>query len=90
MLNKHPKFRLLFTLPYLFIAVIFYYQNPSSLSVKIFIIFIMLYACYISLVKSGLLKDKYAYSIDNYRFDTFMIFYGFLVTNKNGGSDYSY
>lgn len=65
--NKYPIFRLILTAIYLFAAV--------WIVIKDFIFFniifglLMLFGCYISIIKSGLKKDVKADGINDFSFD---------------------
>jgi len=65
--NKYPITRLIFFLIYLVAAVWFVVRDFAWLN--IIIVPIMLFACYISIIKSGLKKDVKADGINNFSFD---------------------
>lgn len=69
-LEKHSIFRLIFAFFYfiLFIYIVRDFSWPN-----IFISLIMLFCCYISLVKANLIKDLNANGINNNAFDVISI-----------------
>ncbi len=70
-LNKNPLARLTFFITYLVISVWIVFDDFAWLNI-LFTLPVLL-CCYITLVKSGVLKDKKADSIDNYGFDVVSI-----------------
>ena len=64
--NNHPKCRMVFAVVY----ILYFAKYMTPLSIGNAVIAICgLFGAYISIVKSGIIKDKYAESISNFNFD---------------------
>ena len=70
-LNKHPIFRVVFFAAYLATAVWIVVKDFAVLNILFSLL--MLFGCYVSLVKSGIIKDKNADSIHDLYFDVLSI-----------------
>ncbi|HBR30767.1 MAG TPA: hypothetical protein DD733_01660 [Clostridiales bacterium] len=70
-LNKNPVVRLTFIITYLVTAVWIVIKDFAWLN--IFFALLILFGCYIALVKSGVIEDKKAKSINNLHFDILSI-----------------
>jgi hypothetical protein len=66
-LNKNPIIRLTFLITYLATAVWIIIKDFAWLNILVALL--MLFGCYIALVKSGVIKDTNADSINNFYFD---------------------
>jgi hypothetical protein len=76
--NKNPVIRLIFVVTYLATAVWIVIKDFAWLN--IFFALLMLFGCYVALVKSGVIKDTKANSINNFHFDILSIaITGFLL-----------
>lgn len=67
--NKKPRRRLLFFATYLLSGVWLAAGSIQPLVLKVLCICIALFGSYISLVKADVLKDTFARSISNFKFD---------------------
>ena len=65
--NKYPFTRLIFFITYLLIAIKTIIKNFAWFNIVISLL--MLFGCYISLVKSGVIKDKNADGISSHSYD---------------------
>ena len=65
--NKYPIFRLFFAGIYLISAVVEVLENISLLGIVLGMVY--LFGCYISVVKSGCLRDYNAKAVNNLSFD---------------------
>lgn len=65
--NKYPIMRLIFVVIYLIAAVWFVFRDFAWLNIIFGLL--MLFGCYISIIKSGLKKDVRADGIDDFSFD---------------------
>lgn len=65
--SKNPKRRLLFIFAYIAFAVRLILNDFAWLNMLFSIL--MIFGGYIALVKSKIIKDKYANAIDDYKFD---------------------
>lgn len=72
-IEKRPVFRLIFSVVYLMLAVLFIYNNFTW--VNSILSLIMIFGCYISLVKAKIIKDPNARNINNYNFDFISIIF---------------
>lgn len=70
-LNKHPVVRVTFFVTYLATAVWIVVKEFAWLN--IFFSLLMLFGCYVALVKSGVIKDKKTDSINELHFDVLSI-----------------
>lgn len=72
--ENNPKRRLLFFVTYLLSALWLLFENIEPIALKVLSIAIALFGAYIALVKSDILKDKFAKNIKNPQFDFLSIF----------------
>lgn len=74
-MKKRPKFRLIFFLQYLVFAIFAANDYIQPMLLKIIAVSTALFGAYLSLVKANIIRDKFAKSIPDDRFDFFSISY---------------
>jgi hypothetical protein len=78
--EKHPLYRLIFTVVYILIAIRFYVDNGCS-SLTFLCQLIMIFCAYVGLVKSGIIRNKHVAAVNNFNFDFLSIVcaFAFLI-----------
>jgi hypothetical protein len=66
--EKHPLYRLIFTVVYILTAIRFYVDKGWS-SFTFLCQLIMILCAYVGLVKSGIIRNKQVAAVDNFNFD---------------------